>query len=331
MRYPGRLLSGCALLLAACSSVSSGAAPNTATTVPATSTSQPATTAATTTTIATTTTVLGRAGLQALAGHHLGPIPEEETILCPDAADVPIIGDPVSVPGYDDRPTVLQRTEDPGAPLVVVFHGQRGCIQNVQSRSDLDQIAVPAGVQVLWLSGQPVPTRSWKVNGRCCEPAVDHDTDDLGYTQAALAAVRGLGVTATTVLSAGVSNGGGMAVTAACRLPELFTGAVVIAGWAPVECQPANQSLLVFGGSLDEKLGSRRAAQTAQMWRTDVVQCPSEPLVEVIGMATITTWTGCTADTEVRLVQLEGVPHVWPKFDVYDMDDDIILFALGLV
>lgn len=332
VRYPGRLFGACALLLAACSSAQSGAAPTVPTTVPAPiSTLVTTTVAATTTTIATTTTQLGRAGLQALPGHHLGPIPDDETILCPDATDVPIIGDPVVVPGYEDRPTVLQRTADAAAPLVVIYHGQHGCIQNVQSRSDLDQIAVPAGVQVLWLSGQPVPTRSWKVNNRCCEPAVDRNTDDLGYTQAALAAVRALGVTSTTVLSAGVSNGGGMAVTAACKLPELFTGAVVVAGWAPVNCHAANQSLLVFGGSLDENLGSRRAAQTAQMWRTDVVQCPSEPVVEVNGMATITTWSGCSGDTEVRLVQLDGVPHVWPKFDVYDMDDDIILFALGLV
>lgn len=332
VRYPPRLLCGCALLLlAACASVSSDAAPAAPTTVSAPLTQPPSTTAATTTTMATTTTQLGLATLHALPGHHLGPIPEDETILCPDATDVPIIGDPVAVPGYDDRPTVLQRTADPAAPLVVIFHGQHGCIQNVQSRSDLDQIAVAAGVQVLWLSGQPVPTRSWKVNGRCCEPAVERNTDDLGYTRAAIAAVRALGVTSTTVLSAGVSNGGGMAVTAACKLPELFTGAVVVAGWAPVNCHAADQSLLVFGGSLDENLGSRRAAQTAAMWRTDVVQCPSEPVVEVNGTATITTWSGCTGDTEVRLVQLDGVPHVWPKFDVYDMDDDIILFALGLV
>jgi hypothetical protein len=32
----------------------------------------------------------------------------------------------------------------------------------------------------------------------------------------------------------------------------------------------------------------------------------------------------------VRLVQLADVPHVWPKFDFYDMDDDIILFARGV-
>ncbi len=321
------------VLPAGCSSARSAAPEpsvpsSTSTTVLATTTS---TVAATTTTLAptTTTTELSVEGLRGLPGHHAGPIPEAETVLCPQAAAVPLVGEPLAVPGFDDRPTVLQRTADPAAPLLVIFHGQHGCIQNVQSRSDLDQIGAAAGVNIAWLSGAPVPSRSWNVNGRCCEPASDRDVDDLPYVQATMAAVRAAGLTSTTVLTVGVSNGGGMAITAACRLPELFTGAVVVAGWAPVACRAAPQSLLVFGGSLDENLGSTRAAGVAAMWRTDVTTCPAEPVVETAGQRTTSTWSGCANGTVVRLVQLEGVPHVWPKFDFYDMDDDIILFALG--
>ena len=280
----------------------------------------------TTVSIAATTTELA---LQALPGHHVGPIPDAETVLCPKARDVPIIGDPILLPGFENRPTVLQRTADPAAPLLVVFHGQHGCIQNMQSRSDLDDIGAAAGMNIMWLSGAPVPTRSWRVNSGCCEPASDRGIDDLPYVRAAVAAARAAGLTSTTVLSIGVSNGGGMAVTVACRLPELFTGAVVVAGWAGVPCPPAAQSLLVFGGSLDTRLGSARAARTANMWLTNVTSCPNEPVVETEGQRTTTTWAGCANGTVVRLVQLEGVPHVWPKFDFYDMDDDIILFALG--
>jgi poly(3-hydroxybutyrate) depolymerase len=275
---------------------------------------------------ATTTTELD---LQALPGHHVGPIPDAQTVLCPKARDVPIIGDPMVLPGFENRPTVLQRTADPAAPLLVIFHGQHGCIQNMQSRSDLDQIGAAAGVNIMWLSGAPVPTRSWRVNSGCCEPASDRGIDDLPYVRAAVAAARAAGLTSATVLAIGVSNGGGMAVTAGCRLPELFTGVVVVAGWAPVPCHAAAQSLLVFGGSLDTKLGSAQAARTANMWRRDVTSCPNEPVVETVGRRTTTTWSGCANGTVVRLVQLEGVPHVWPKFDFYDMDDDIIRFALG--
>lgn len=320
-------------VLAGCAGADSAAPASSRATTVSSTTSTVAittTTGATTTVAATTTTVLDRASLQALPGHHLGPIPEQETVLCPQAADVAIIGEPLAVPGFDDRPTVLQRTADPGAPLLVIFHGQHGCIQNVQSRSDLDQIGAAAGINIVWLSGAPAPTRSWNVNGRCCEPASDRDIDDLPYVQATMAAVRAAGVSSTTVLTVGVSNGGGMAVTAACRLPELFTAAVVVAGWAPVACHAAAQSLLVFGGSLDENLGSGRAAGVAALWRRDVTACPAEPVVETAGQRTTSTWSGCANNTVVRLVQLEGVPHVWPKFDFYDMDDDIILFARGV-
>ncbi len=274
----------------------------------------------------TTTTLVDP---RSLPGHHLGPIPDAEIVQCPDAEAVPMAGEAVAVAGFDDRPTVLQRAADPAAPLVVVFHGQHGCVQNVQSRSDLDVIGPAAGVHVLWLSGQALPTRSWNVNGRCCEPASDRDVDELPYVEAALATARALGISSATVLAVGVSNGGGMAVTAACRRPQLFTGVVVIAGWMPVTCHPAAQSLLVFGGSLDENLGSRRAAQVATLWRTDVAACPGEPIVENAGPRATTTWLGCAGGAMVRLVQLDGVPHVWPKFDFYDIDDEIILLALG--
>ena len=311
-----------------CSSATGTAASGTSAPAPPVTagTAAPSTAAPSTAAASTTTTLVDP---RTLAGHHLGPIPDDEIVLCPDAAAVPMAGDPVTVAGFDDRPTVLQRAADPASPLVVVFHGQHGCIQNVQSRSDLDVIGTAAGVHVLWLSGQALPTRSWNVNGRCCEPASDRDVDELPYVEAAMAAVRAMGLTSTTVLAAGVSNGGGMAVTAACRLPQLFTGVVVIAGWVPVTCRPAPQSLLVFGGSLDENLGSRRAAQVATLWRTDVAECPSEPIVHSEGPRVVTTWLGCAGGALVRLVQLEGVPHVWPKFDFYDIDDEIILLALG--
>lgn len=262
-------------------------------------------------------------------GHHLGPIPQEEQVRCsPDTGSL-LVGAPVAVEGFDDRPTLVQAAADPTAPLVVVFHGQNGCIENVQSRSDLDVVAAGAGVSVLWLSGKPLPTRSWNTNGSCCEPASSHGVDDLAYVDAAVEAALVTGLTPRRILSAGVSNGGGMAISVACRRPGIFAGAVSVAGWAPVECEAAALSLLVFGGSADESLGAVRATQVASMWRSSVVECPGEGVVDAVGIRTATTWSGCSGATTVRLVTLQGVPHVWPKFVDYDMDDDIILFALG--
>lgn len=330
MNVRGLGLVALAALTVGCTTTSS-AAPELAasTTLPLSGLPSPDSTVAPTTTEApgaTTTTVFD---LQAIPGRHIGEIPESETVLCPQAADVPIVGDPLAMPDYPNRPTVLQRAADPAAPLLVVFHGQHGCIQNVQSRSDLDVMYAAAGVHVLWLSGEPLPSRSWRVNNNCCEPASTKGINDKPYVEASMAAARAAGLTSTKVLAIGVSNGGGMAITAGCSFPELFTAVVVVAGWIAAPCGRASQSLLVFGGSLDIKLGSRTAETIANMWRNDVVDCPADPLREMYEARTTTTWWGCTDNTVVRLVQLSGVPHVWPKFTFYDMDDDIILFALG--
>jgi len=307
-------------------SVSAAPQVSTGTTVPMlTTTTQPASTTSTSST-STTTTLLDPS---TLPGRHIGGIPESETVRCPQAKDVPIIGDIIPIPGFDYRPSSLQAAQDPSSPLLVILHGQHGCIQNVQSRSDLDVIGTAAGLSVLWLSGEPLPTRSWNTNGRCCEPASTNRVDDLAYLEAALAAARVTGLTPSKVLLIGVSNGAGMAIAAGCKRPDLFDAVVSVAGWAAIQCQSANLSLLTFGGSEDVKLGARTAGVIANMWRTSVRECPNEPSVEVFDAATISTWRGCTDGDIVRLVQIEGVPHVWPKFTYYDMDDDIIRFALG--
>lgn len=264
-----------------------------------------------------------------VAGHHRGPIPADEQIRCSADSGGLTVGDALTVEGHDDRPTLLQPAADPTAPLVVVFHGQNGCIENVQSRSDLDVIAAPAGVAVLWLSGRPLPTRSWNTNGTCCEPASNNGVQDMPYVEAAIGAALAAGLEPRRTLSAGVSNGGGMAISVACRRPDLFDAAVSVAGWAPISCDRLPLSLLVFGGSADESLGSARATQVATMWTSDVVTCPEPPVEESSGIRDTTTWSGCSDGTSVRLVRLQGVPHVWPKFVDYDMDDDIVLFALG--
>ena len=295
-----------------------------------TSSAAPTTVAPTTalpTTLAPTTTTLPEPW--EVAGHHHGPIPAEEQIRCSADSGGLAVGDALAVEGHDDRPTLLQPAADPTAPLVVVFHGQNGCIENVQSRSDLDVIAAPAGVAVLWLSGRPLPTRSWNTNGSCCEPASDNGVQDMPYVEAAIEAAVATGLQPRRTLSAGVSNGGGMAISVACRRPDLFDAAVSVAGWAPVPCDRLPLSLLVFGGSADESLGSVRATQVATMWTTDVVSCPEPPAEEEQGIRDTVTWVGCSDGTTVRLVRLQGVPHVWPKFAEYDMDDDIVLFALG--
>ena len=238
-------------------------------------------------------------------------------------------GEELHLDDYEDRPTLLQRVADPHAPLVVVFHGSRGSIENVQRRSGLYLDAPAAGVAVLWLSGKPLPKRSWNTNNRCCDPASTKRVDDMAYIDAALDAVRSAGLTPVRIITAGVSNGAGMAVSVACKRPKVFAVAVSVAGWMPVSCRNTAVSLVAIGGTKDDVVGRRKPKQMASTWRRFVVHCPNSPTEESTGPAHLTTWRGCTAGTFVRLVVLDDIEHVWPRFDFYDASSDIIRVALG--
>lgn len=246
-----------------------------------------------------------------------------------DSGDSTIVGLPLSIAGFEDRPTYLQDGAGPDAPLVVLFHGQNGCVANLQSRTDLDSIANARGVNLLWLSGAPLPTRSWRVNNHCCEPASHKGADDLGYVDAALDEIEARGLHPTRIVSAGVSNGAGMALTVACLRSSRFDAAVSVAGWLPVTCRTKRPvSLLAFGGTKDEVFPASMPKNIAGRWRRSATECPDAPERIKDELRQITTWRQCRNNTVVRLVSLPDVPHVWPKYTFYDMDEEIITMAL---
>jgi poly(3-hydroxybutyrate) depolymerase len=241
-----------------------------------------------------------------------------------------IAGIRLVVPGHDDRPTVLSFDGAPTDPLIVVFHGQNGCIEMVQSQLDLDDVGPSHHLNVLWLSGAPPPRRSWNTNGRCCDPASTAGVDDYTYVAAAVqTAVATAGLRPRATIAVGMSNGAGMAVGAACRFPTMFDVVVSVAGWVPFTCHPMHTSLVTVGGSNDEVLGADVAAHNAATWRHAVLSCTSPGATVRFGSATITTWL-CADSTFVELVQLNGVGHVWPTYDFYDADEELLRLAAEL-
>jgi poly(3-hydroxybutyrate) depolymerase len=226
---------------------------------------------------------------------------------------------------YGDRPTVLQMWGGPTAPLVVVFHGMNSCIEMIQSQTDLAKLAPAYGVNILWLSGKPTPGRSWNVDNDCCSPATTHHTDDYPYIAAALDTAYAAGsLRPSAVVSTGMSNGGGMSISAACHFPKRFTIIVAAAGWVPDHCPRMNMTLITIGGTADSSLGAEKAAQNADKWRTSVMKgCPAAPALARHVALTVTTWT-CANRHYVKVVQLNNVPHVWPTYGFYDADDEVL-------
>jgi poly(3-hydroxybutyrate) depolymerase len=246
-----------------------------------------------------------------------------------------VVGDVVPVPGFLDRPTIVQSVPDPTAPLVVVFHAFGGCIANMQRRSDLDALSPRTGVAMLWVSGAKWPARiadidrMWYQNESKDPDYLAGQQQDLVYLDAVFAALHQRGMHPRRVVSVGVSLGAGMALTAACLRPNLFTGAISVSGWQPVPCPRNPLSLMMVGGTDDPRGGSVTSTAVATRWRRTVVDCPAPGIRRNDNRVHVTTWQQCTGGTTVRLVTLDGVPHTWPKYTFYNVDQDVIDFALG--
>lgn len=264
-----------------------------------------------------------------------GRIHTETTVYCTrdqsndSIALLQAVGERLLVPGFEDRPALVQAAPDPAAPLVLLFHGSNGCISNLQSRTDLDAVANRYGVSLVWLSGKPQPRRNWNTRGNCCTPAARQRTDEAAYLDAVMASLHRRGLQPRRVITAGVSLGAGMALSAACQRPEYIDGAVSVAGSMPMACHPPRaMSLVAFGGTADAPLGADMPNKIVNYWKNQVTHCTPNPEYDYTERREITTWTNCTDGTVVRLVSLIGVPHVWPHFSFYDIDEDIIALAL---
>jgi poly(3-hydroxybutyrate) depolymerase len=256
------------------------------------------------------------------------PTTQKEWGVCPRTLSNSVRGTRLAVPKYKNRPTVIQTSANPDGPLVVMLHGMRGCIEKLQKQTDIEELAPSWGVNLLWLSGAPLPQRSWNTNNRCCGESGVRRVDDFAYIDAALKAARAAGLRPSKYVVVGKSNGAGMAVSVGCHFHKVFSVVVSVAGFAGVSCARANLSLIAMGGTADQSLGDKQAEVIANLWRSRVVKCASTPLEERRNVARVRTWS-CGSMTYVRLVQMKGVGHIWPTWSFYHADEEVLKAALG--
>lgn len=235
----------------------------------------------------------------------------------------------LDVPGHADRPTLLLHGAGATVPLVVVFHGSGGTIENIKERSDLHVLARDAGVALLWLSGKPIPDRHWNTQSTCCGPAYEQRIDDFPYIDASLDAVRSLGLRPSAFLATGVSAGAGMAVTVACNRRKVFSTVISVGGWRPISCTDRRLSLVAIGGTADEVFGGDGARRLARQWGTAVLRCSSRRTETRVGIALVTEWNACPDGGFIRLVEVDGLKHVWPRTPDFDASEEIIRTALA--
>ncbi|MDQ1712806.1 MAG: hypothetical protein QOE45_2256 [Frankiaceae bacterium] len=117
------------------------------------------------------------------------------------------------------------------SPTVIVLHGMWNSWTTVQQQSGFDQLGAAMRWSVVY--GE-TPNSSWNA-GICCSRAVKNKADDVGYLVDVVRNIRARGHHGSIYL-AGFSNGGMLALRAACERPLVFNRVVSVAGTLVAPC-----------------------------------------------------------------------------------------------
>jgi polyhydroxybutyrate depolymerase len=206
------------------------------------------------------------------------------------------------------------------APLVVMLHGGFGSAGQAEKSYGWDAEADQGHFVVAYPDGL---SHAWNTGGGCCGTPGRTNADDTGFITAMVSAIeRQLPVDATRVYATGISNGGIMAYTLACRtaiFAAIGPDSATELGSCPA---PHPLSVIHIHGTADKSIpyqggegsgvahidGPSVPALNAR-WR-DIDHC-SAPVVRTAGAVTTST-ASCPAGQAVELISIAGAGHQWP-------------------
>ena len=206
------------------------------------------------------------------------------------------------------------------APLVVMLHGGFGTAAQAEKSYHWDAEADAGHFVVAYPDGLD---RAWNTGGGCCGRPARTGLDDVGFITAMVSAIgREVPVNPRRVYATGISNGGIMAYTLACRT-ALFAAigpdSATELGGCP---DPARLSVIAIHGTADRNIpydggrgdgiahidGPAIPALNASWRRTD--HCAA-PVIKTAGVVT-TSAARCPGGRAVELVTIAGAGHQWP-------------------
>jgi polyhydroxybutyrate depolymerase len=203
-------------------------------------------------------------------------------------------------------------------PLVLSFHGFSLNAKFFASYADFDAVADKAGFIVVTPDATGTPS-FWN------EQAVPGATDDVAFVRDLLAKLDGqLCIDADRTYAAGYSNGGGMALRAACDLPDRIAAVGVVAALY-VNCRAAvpliafhgtSDPIVPFEGGDNPLAGGgifpsvrRSVSEWARELGCDGLPLISRPSSEV----ELSTFQKCSSgEKDALLYTVLGGGHTWP-------------------
>ena len=214
------------------------------------------------------------------------------------------------------------RTAAPGASLVVVLHPAASSASAAEAAFGWDRIADRDGLIVVYPEGLLDSLQDTWNGGTCCPPASQLHTDDVGFLDTVVAAVRQYDGVGATVYAVGFSNGAVMAYAWACARPRELAGIGVVAGAVMSDCaQPAPLTVIAVHGTADTSIpigggpgpGDIRfpSLRTSLSHFTAADRCPATPEVTSTKATTISSWV-CQGGRRVVTDIVAGLDHAWP-------------------
>ena len=206
------------------------------------------------------------------------------------------------------------------APLVVMLHGGFGNGEQAESSYGWDAQADAGHFLVVYPDGLD---RAWNTGGGCCGQPAKDNVDDVGFLTRMIATIEHeTSIDARRVYATGISNGGIMSYTLACRT-TLFAAIGPDSATQLGSCvNPAPLSVIHIHGTADTRIrynggegegvahiNGPAVPALNETWRA--IDGCRQPTVTTAGAVT-TSKAACPASRTVELITIAGAGHQWP-------------------
>lgn len=211
-------------------------------------------------------------------------------------------------------------------PLIIAFHGRGSTGVEVEGYSRLSDLPAVVAYPFGEIPDGDDPRRAWQG-----APYSDPDVDDVAFAVDLIEALNDeLCIDDERVYATGKSNGGGLALALACRIPDRIAAAAAAAPALYPETregclQKPTAPTMIIHGTDDVTIpyagDPARDLPAIEKWGEELAaasRCRSKPKVTHIGEdVQDMTWSKCAHGGEVAVVSVEGGGHVWPGAAAY--------------
>lgn len=196
-------------------------------------------------------------------------------------------------------------------PVVIDIHGLSMDASSEAALTSVNAKADAKGFISVHPQGATTPG-SWNA-GACCGTAPSLNIDDMGYLSAVLDKLAAqLCVDDHRIYAMGMSNGGYMSHRLGCELADRFAAIGPVAGGIAVTCDPSRPvPVFEVHGTADPLVNYDFGKQSADWWKQHN-GCTTTTQSYQKGVATCTTYGGCTDGADVVWCSIAGGGHQWP-------------------